>query len=281
MSHPTGIAPEHIPALLDGRRRRPGLRLSLIFVVPLTLALLCVLAFQSVEARSADVTSAAALPDVFAVAHDPAWLTRAAEITSTSAVSVYLPFVARGYTYIPPLSYFDDFSNPQSGWATGDTGNTRRTYVDGEYEILVRNPGWWAGSLCPADKRPNYTVEADMRNVEGAGIYGLIFGWVDWEHFYLLAVSPDVQRYAVLKRDGKWVQLFPWTSSYAVLPFGAVNRLGVERKGALITPHINNQFLETIEDGAYPGELGTGLYAQADALSAATVRFDNFRIEAP
>jgi hypothetical protein len=182
---------------------------------------------------------------------------------------------------VPPLSYYDDFSNPQSGWVTGDTGNTLRSYVDGEYEILVRNPGWWAGALCPADKRPNYTVEADMRNEEGAGIYGLIFGWVDWEHFYLLAVSPDAQRYVVLKRDGRWVQLYPWTSSYTVFPFGAANRVRVERKGVFITPHINNQPLEIVEDGAYLGVLGTGLYAQADALSAATVRFDNFRVEAP
>ena len=281
MSHPTGVAPEHIPALLDGRRRRPGLRLSLIFVVPLTLALLCVLAFQPVEARSADVTSAAALPEVSAVARDPAWLSRTAEITSTSPVSIYLPFAARGYRYMPPLSYFDDFSNPQSGWLADDTGNTRRSYIDGEYEILVRNPGWWAGALCPADKRPNYTVAADMRNAEGAGRYGLIFGWVDWEHFYLLEVLPDRQLYIVWKRDGTWVQLMPWTSSYAVFPFDAANRLTVERKGAQITISINNQFLQTIEDGAYLGEFGTGLYAQADALSAATVRFDNFRIEAP
>ena len=279
MSHLIGVATEHIPALPTGRRIRPGLRLSLISVVPLTLALLCVLAVQLVAARSADATSAAALPDVSAVAHDPAWLSRTAEIASTSPVSVYLPFVARGY--LPPWSYTDDFSNPQSGWAAGDTGNTRRSYVDGEYEILVRNPGWWAGALCPADKRLNYTVEADMRIAQGAGSYGLIFGWVDLQHFYLFEVVPDGQFYVVWKFEGNWVQLVPWTSSNAVLPSGAVNRLAVERNGAQITLHINSQFLQTIEDGTYLGELGTGLYVQADASSAATVRFDNFRIEAP
>ena len=279
MSHLIGVATEHIPALPTGRRIRPGLRLSLISVVPLTLALLCVLAVQLVAARSADATSAAALPDVSAVAHDPAWLSRTAEITSTSPVSVYLPFVAR--EYMPPLSYTDDFSNSQSGWATGDTGNTRRSYVDGEYEILVRNPGSWAGALCPADRRLNYTVEADMRNTQGAGMYGLLFGWVDWQHFYLFEVFPDRQLYVVWKFEERWVQLIPWTSSYAVLPFGAANRLAVERKGAQITLRINSQFLQIITDGAYSGELGTGLYVQADASPAATVRFDNFRIEAP
>jgi len=48
-----------------------------------------------------------------------------------------------------------------------------------------------------------------------------------------------------------------------------------------ITLRINSQFLQIITDGAYSGELGTGLYVQADASPAATVRFDNFRIEAP
>ena len=65
--------------------------------------------------------------------------------------------------------------------------------------------------------------------------------------------------------------------------FRSAQRIGWEWSGRVRKSllHINDQFLETIEDGAYLGELGTGLYAQADALSAATVRFDNFRIEAP
>ena len=138
------------------------------------------------------------------------------------------------------MSYLDDFSNPQSGWATGDTGNTRRSYVDGEYEILVRNPGWWAGALCPAGKVVSYSVEADMRNDAGTGIHGLVFGWVDWDHFYLFAVSPDLQQYFIMRRDTTWVQLIPWTYSPAVLPYGAVNRLRVERQGAQITVYVNH-----------------------------------------
>ena len=73
----------------------------------------------------------------------------------------------------------------------------------------------------------------------------------------------------------------PWTYSPLVLPYGATNRLKVERKGAEITVYVNNELVQTIVDGPYSGELSAGLYAGADSLSAATVRFDNFRIEAP
>ena len=251
MSYPTSATTEPVPALPPGRRNGACLRLALIFVSLLTLGLIQLLTLQPVEARNADASTMSVLPNVPAVAHDATWPSHTSEITTTFPVSVYLPFVAREYR--ATISYLDDFSNPQSGWATGDTGNTRRSYVDGEYEILVRNPTWWAGALSPAGKVVDYSVEADMLNAAGAGIYGLIFGWVDWDHFYLFAVSPYAQSYAAMRRDGTWVQLMPWTYSPAVFPFDAANRLNVERKGAQITLSVNNILLETIEDGAYPG----------------------------
>jgi hypothetical protein len=277
MANPTCPTAEPVPTLPPARRSRACLRLALIFALSLTLGLLQLLALQPVEARNADTSAMTTLPNVSAAAQDTTWLSHTSEIASTFPISVYLPFVGRDYR--TPVSYLDDFSNPQSGWATGDTGNTRRSYVDGEYEILVRNPGWWAGALCPADKVVNYSVEADMRNDAGAGIYGLIFGWVDWDHFYLFEVSPDIQRYAIMRRDTTWVPLIPWTYSPEVFPYGTTNRLKVERQGAQITVYVNNELLQTIVDGTYSGEIQTGLYAQADAQSAATARFDNFHIE--
>jgi hypothetical protein len=221
----------------------------------------------------------ALFPNVSVFPRDATWLSHNVEITSTGVATAYLPFVMRDYP--PPVLYVDDFSDPQSGWATGDTGNTRRSYVDGEYEILVRNPGWWAGALSSAVKLPDYLVEAGMRNAAGAGVYGLIFGWVDWDRFYLFAVSPDGRSYTVERHQANgWQVLVPWTYSPAILSGSAVNRLGAQRKGAQITVFVNNILQQTIEDGSYLGQLQTGLYAQAGAQSSATVRFDDFRIEA-
>ena len=92
---------------------------------------------------------------------------------NTMTVTAFLPFVANS----DPLFFFDDFSDPESGWLDGvDTGAVVYSYQSGEYQMFIRDTYWWAGSAAPLQDVADYAVEAEMRRQSGSGgFYGLIF----------------------------------------------------------------------------------------------------------
>jgi uncharacterized repeat protein (TIGR01451 family) len=204
----------------------------------------------------------------------------------TGPTSIYLPLVVRNYD--SRLPYFDDFSDPGSGWYIGDSmGDVSFSYQDGEYEILLGNADWWwDGMLPPLGCVTNYSVEADMRRYSGNTTqYGLTFGLEDWDHLYIFIVEPGYQYYSVWRRTFPsapyWVPLIDWTPSSYINPSNATNHLKVEHSGSQITVYVNDQFLGTVGDGAYTGCLQVGLYAGTDPAYPdvpATVRYDNFQV---
>jgi hypothetical protein len=177
------------------------------------------------------------------------------------------------------LLYFDDFGSSNSRWYVSDTSDVRWSYQDGEYEILLRNPDWWGAVVAPFAWPTDYAVEADMRLQTGDdGRYGLVFGQVDWDHFYLFIVDPAVQFYSVWRYDDpNWEFL---TSAYSTFINGpdAINHLRVERGGSQISVYVNDQFLTTVDDNQYTGLVGMGLYIDSGNMPA-TGRFDNFRVQ--
>lgn len=102
---------------------------------------------------------------------------------------MYLPGVTRTR---PPI-YVDDFDDPASGWVVEDTPDIRWSYQQGEYELLVRNPEWWAGVVDPIDLGPvlQYRIDVDVRQAtEANALHAVIFEWRDWRNFRLLAIVP-------------------------------------------------------------------------------------------
>jgi hypothetical protein len=151
----------------------------------------------------------------------------------------------------------------------------------GEYQIYIRDTLWWGGAAPPLDDIADYSVEAEMRLHSGSeGFYGLIFERLDWNHFYLFAVSPDSQEFVVLRHDPAWVFLVSFTSSSAIKSDSATNHLRVERVGEQIDVYANGQFLASVNDGTYHGSSDeAGVFAQSDSDVPMSVRYDNFRVD--
>jgi hypothetical protein len=199
-------------------------------------------------------------------------------IQNTLTVTSFLPLVARPDS----VFFFDDFSDPESGWLDGeDTGSVVYSYQSGEYQMYIRDTFWWAGDAPPLADIADYSVEAEMRLHSGSGgFYGLIFERVDWNHFYLFAVSPDTQEYVVLRHDPAWVILVSFTSSSAIKSGSETNHLRVERVGEQIDVYANGQFLATVNDGTYHGSSDeAGLFAQSENVVPVSMRYDNFRVD--
>jgi hypothetical protein len=207
-------------------------------------------------------------------------------IDSTPEFTTYLPLAVRNYN--PLLLYFDDFSNPDSGWFSADGETGTLGYLDGEYQILLKNtdhswlvtPGLATSDLVlPGD----YRIEADARQASSnAGSYGLMFG-IQWGggtyEGYEVIVYPATQEYLLEKRngDGSWAVLMDWTYSSAIHQGMETNHLRVDRIGTAISVYINGTLVTTFTDGSFtsPGrDAGVRVYSYDSA--PVDVRFDNF-----
>ena len=194
----------------------------------------------------------------------------------------FLPFAYKGYN---DFHYFDDFSNPASGWKIGNRPNLMFGYLDGEYQIVIKNieSSWF---VTPDLVLPvNYRIDVDARGYElaaGQGSYGLVFGTkfgtngVAYETYQFL-VAPD-QTFALVKRamDGTESKLINWTYSDAINA-SASNHLRVDRVGTLIRLYVNTVQVATVDDASFTG-IGrdAGLIAYSYDIAAVDTRFDNF-----
>ncbi len=248
-------------------------KMSLVLVVSVAIVLALVVAVQGAEAsvdrRAAPSADPAELSGIPQQVGQPAPLEHTDDLTRT----VYLPLGLNSY-FAP---YMDDFSDPNSGWYTYDDGNIRWSYQSGEYEIMLRDSGWYAWASTPILLPESYIVEADMRRHSGEVYYGLIFGLEDGDHFYLLLVDPDSKTFCLLERgDSGWSALYCAASNY--INSGSVtNRLKVKREGNQIDAYINGQLVASESDASYTGMLRGGLYAESGPSTPAIARFDDFQ----
>jgi uncharacterized repeat protein (TIGR01451 family) len=190
---------------------------------------------------------------------------------------VFLPLCLSGW---PCGNFFDDFSNPASGWPVGEDSNVRIEYLNGEYRILNKNGGYlFRAPTCP---RQNYSVEADARWGGTTGYsYGLIFGVTGgFSQYYLFEINADNQGFDLYRTDASGdTQLVPPTYSSAIHSGTASNHLKVTRNGSQIILEVNGRVLGTWTDGTITGLTSSGLasWAYSDVPNA-DARFDNFRV---
>jgi hypothetical protein len=198
--------------------------------------------------------------------------------------SVYLPLILNNFW----VGYFDDFSDPNSGWASGENATTIYRYLSGEYQIYLKqaNSSW---AVTPDLVMPSdYRIEVDARKVSpGDCSYGLIFGtrWTStsWET-YQFVIWPTSGEFYVEKRtlDGSWTQIQDWTYSSAINLGYATNHIQVDRIGTAIRIYINGTQVLNITDTSFTGsgrDAGVRAYSYSDA--PVDVRFDNFRASQP
>jgi hypothetical protein len=194
----------------------------------------------------------------------------------------FLPYVYKSFN---DFNYFDDFSNPASGWKIGNHPNLLYGYLDGEYQIVIKNieSSWF---VTPDLVLPvNYRIDVDARGyalAAGQGSYGLVFGTkfgtngTSYETYQFL-VAPD-RSFALVKRvmDGSESKLINWTYSDAINA-ATYNHLRVDRVGTLIRLYVNTVQVATVDDASFTG-IGrdAGLIAYSYDIAAVDTRFDNF-----
>ena len=209
-------------------------------------------------------------------------------------VDTTAPPATDSYTYLPVslanfwAGFFDNFSDPNSGWYTGDTATWKYGYLNGEYQILLKNPQWGGGVTPDLVLPSDYRIEVDARQaVSGESTYALLFGtrWVgDTSETYQFLIDPASQHYLLNKRnlDGSWPLLIDWTYNSAIHQGMGTNHLRVDRIGTAIYLYINGTLVTTFYDSSFtsPGrDAGVKVYSYDSA--PVDVRFDNFSATRP
>lgn len=89
--------------------------------------------------------------------------------------------------------FFDDFSNPASGWFVGEDDLELAGYMDGEYRVVAKSDAYIFMYRAPTCGHDNYTAEMDARWAGSTGAsYGLVFEIKgDFTNYYLFEVNSD------------------------------------------------------------------------------------------
>jgi hypothetical protein len=140
---------------------------------------------------------------------------------------IYLPFIDNNY-----VNFFDDFSNPNSGFPIIDTSTNNYQYVNGEYQILNKTNSY-LGAVTIGNKLDEFHFEVSMRRIGNArGLYGIVF-WLDetWSDYYLFLVSPDDgELYFYHYKTGSGFSLQTSTQNYQYVKLGnTTNRIGMKQ----------------------------------------------------
>ena len=174
------------------------------------------------------------------------------------------------------LSFFDDFSNPESGWDRLESTD----YANGGYRIFIDMPRtrYWAR---PYLNFEDVVVEVDARLVGGGddNSLGVICKHQDDENFYALMISSD-GFFAIRKRfQGSELLLLSGTTfipSEAInTEPGATNRLRAECIGGALRLYVNLQpVAEVFDNDIVAGDVG--LIASTFDADTTDILFDNF-----
>jgi hypothetical protein len=185
--------------------------------------------------------------------------------------------------------YAEEYDSEASGWFVGDTESCQATYLNGVYRTSTQ-PDFLCLYRSPAGAQPNglFEVQVQRDTTFYQTAYGLIFGEDgNFDHFYAYLVIPDTQNYALARfdTDDGWLALTwdpvdndAWLLSDKIAPSTAINDLGAERDGALITLSVNGEFLDQRIDLA---PLSTGYFGVINWSSqydTAIADFDHYKL---
>lgn len=181
------------------------------------------------------------------------------------------------------ILFYDDFSNPRSGWLTWEDEKARIAYQDGGllFQIMTSQFDYWSlarQSFSDAILAVEAQVVAGPRNND----FGLICRYQNPQQFYAFIISSD--GYAgIAVMDGQGYQIL---GGEALQYFSQLDRdenrylIRADCIGSHLALYVNQEKLLEVEDYRYnSGDVGllAGTYEEAGV----EILFDNFYVLEP
>lgn len=179
--------------------------------------------------------------------------------------------------------FYDDYSDPASGWpkVTSDGGET--TYEKGQYRITVNNANYDIWSTAGVSFN-DVKIEVDATKQAGpeSNRFGIQCRYTDPDNYYFAVISSDGY-YGIGKVvDGSQVFLNETGMMVTdkVYAGSTVNHIRLDCVGTRLSLYINGDYVDAVDDSDFTsGDVGllVGTFEKKDAQ----ISFDNFVVVSP
>jgi S1-C subfamily serine protease len=176
--------------------------------------------------------------------------------------------------------FFDDFSDPASGWyAFTDKGYSSR-YEGGQLviDVDVKTTAAWT-TLDQEYTDVDFEVETTKLGGPDDNAFGVILRYQDESNFYLFEISSDGFYQILLKKDDEWINLVEWTET-DLINLGDRNVIAAEAQGNRFSMFINGVQVNQVNDDSF-GTGRVGLAVEAYSEPNVSIGFDNARLRTP
>jgi hypothetical protein len=181
------------------------------------------------------------------------------------------------------ILFFDDFSDPTSGWEEDSEEEGGRSYAEGGYQIYVSKPElcYWTSIYRTFS---DIVIEVDAQKTSGTedNEFGIITRFTEDSDFYYYGISSDGY-YGIGKFiDEKWINLGQegWGFNDKVIkPGQAINHIKATANYENLTLEVNGQVLmDLVDPELRSGDVGLYVCSNEDETQ---IQFDNFRVSKP
>jgi len=184
-----------------------------------------------------------------------------------------------GETYTPSgdVYFYDDFSDPNSGWYTASDDSGSTAYSEGEFVIQVDEPNWviWTSIDNYLD---NVILTVDARVIRGVGDgdFGFVCGLIDSDNFTVIDISEDGYFSMWKYVNDEYISLVDWTYAdeiaaggpYELAAFCGTDHLALAVNGSLLISIVDPDFRV--------GDIG--LLAGVFEKTGIKIGYDNFQL---
>lgn len=204
----------------------------------------------------------------------------------TTACNLSDRITASALAEIEPGSvvYFDNFSNPESGWEVWESEEAAITYDSNGLRFHINAPNYDFWSL-PGQRFSDVTLGVDATLTAGPddNDFGLICRFQNEYNFYAFLISSDGYGGIIKVKDGKYQILnHPDGLEYGpmITQGRATNLIRADCVGSRLTLYVNQEkFLEVEDSDFTAGDVG--LIAGSYDQPGVEVLFDNFFVLKP
>jgi len=182
---------------------------------------------------------------------------------------------------IDGLLFYDDFSDPASGWKTYAEEYGAVQYEEGALVLMAKGPDGEAAATLPGVQVQDFSLsfEATLMSDAGDWAYGVLFRYAPGGNAYIFTLTPDGQ-YAVDEFvDMEPVKLVDDTPSEAIKTSGT-NRIEIYADGPTLAFYVNDEQLAEVTD-AQVREGPIELWAYVQPEQEVKVVFDNLLVVEP
>jgi hypothetical protein len=182
------------------------------------------------------------------------------------------------------LLFFDDFSDPNSGWDRADVADYYADYYNGAYRIIVHSDMSDSWANPDGNSYTDVSIEVDATKNAGPddNDFGVICRYQGADQFYYAVISSDGY-YGITKvtsNSSTHLGGGEMQHSNYINQGSATNHIRFDCSGNVLTLYVNGQQLDRQTDAEYTSG-NVGLIAGTYGTAGTDILFDNFSVFKP